>query len=104
MSKEHNVITINLLERKYNIKCPAGEAADLRKAAEYINDQMKGLRQTSNMTSMDQLAVVTSLNIAQELFELKNQKNNYINMMNQRLKDLEKRIENFLVAKEGVEV
>ena len=56
------------------------------------------------MTSMDQLAVVTSLNIAQELFELKNQKNNYINMMNQRLKDLEKRIENFLVAKEGVEV
>ena len=102
MTEENNVITIQVLDRKYNIKCPAEEASDLQEAAKFVNDQMKRLRQTGNMTSTDQLAVVTALNVCHELFLLKKQKNNHINMMNQRLQDLQKRIEKCLDIDEKV--
>lgn len=65
---------------------------------------MRKIRQTANINSMERIAVVTALNICHELMQLRKQKNNYIDVMNQRIQDLQRRIENFLETNAEIEV
>ena len=103
MSQE-NVITIKILDRLYKIKCTAKEAIDLQEAAYYVDDQMRKIRQSGHITSIDRMAVVSALNIYNELLQLKRQKNQCIDEMNQRIVDLQRRIEEKLAEKDPIDV
>lgn len=104
MNDSDNVISIKILERIYKIKCPPEEAHDLQEAARYVDEQMRKIRQSGNITNTDRIAVVVALNICHELFTLKKQKNNYIDTMSQRIQELQHRIQKFLAAEEEITV
>ena len=99
-----NLITIQILDRKYNIKCPANEVLELQEAAKVVQENMKQLKQSGSISTTDQIAVVSALNVTHELLLLKKQNNNYINVMNKRLQDLQKRIEKFLGVEEEITI
>ena len=99
-----NLITIQILDRKYSIRCPSSEVLELQEAAKVVDEQMRGLRQTGAISTTEQLAVVSALNVTHELLLIKKQKNNYINVMNRRLQDLQKRIEKFLAVDEVIAI
>ena len=40
----NNAIDINILDKTYQVACPADEEPLLRQAAEYLNEQMRGIR------------------------------------------------------------
>lgn len=103
MSQE-NVITIKILDRLYKIKCSAKEAIDLQEAAFHVDDQMRKIRQLGHITSTDRMAVVAALNIYNDLLQLKRQKNQCIDAMNQRIIDLQRRIEEKLAKKDPIDV
>ena len=65
---------------------------------------MKQLKQSGSISTTDQIAVVSALNVTHELLLLKKQNNNYINVMNKRLQDLQKRIEKFLGVEEEITI
>lgn len=94
---QDNVIAIKILDRNYKVKCPPDEAASLQLAAQHVDKKMRELRQSSNVTSTDRVAVVTALNICHELLQLKQQKNHYIDAINQRIQNLQERIENSML-------
>ncbi len=100
MNDSENVLTINILDRSYKIKCPKEEASELQAAAQYVDEQMRKVQ--TSVTSTDRVAVITALNICHELMSLKKQKANYIDMMNQRLQNILGRIQNFLATEEEV--
>ena len=99
-----NLITIQILDRKYNIMCPANEVLELQEAAKVVQENMKQLKQSGSISTTDQIAVVSALNVTHELLLLKKQNNNYINVMNKRLQDLQKRIEKFLGVEEEITI
>lgn len=99
MSQE-NIITIKVLGRPYQIKCSAKDAVDLQEAAHHVDDQMQQIRQSGHIASIDRMAVVAALNICNELLQLKKQKNQCIDAMNQRIIELQRRIEDALALKE----
>lgn len=99
-----NTLSVTILGRSYKIKCPPNQAQELQESAHYVDEQMRKVQQASNINSTDRVAVVTALNICHELIQLKKQKNNYIEIMNQRIQDLQHRIENFLATSEEVAV
>ena len=101
---EDNSICIQILDRKYNIKCPSNEVIELQEAAKVLSEGMRQLKQTGGVTTTEQIAVVSALNISHELLQLKKQNNNYINVMNKRLQDLQKRIEKFLAVEDEVAI
>ncbi len=104
MSDSDNIITIKILDRTYSIKCPAEEAQQLQESATLLDEQMRKIRQAGGGNSTDRIAVVAALNICHEMMLLKQQKNNYIDTMNQQIQDLQNRIKNFLGAEEEVAV
>ena len=91
MSQE-NVVTIKILDRLYKIKCSPKEAHDLQESAQYVDEQMRKIRQFGHVTSTDRVAVVAALNIYNELLQLKKQKNQCIDLTNQRIIELQRRI------------
>lgn len=101
---EGHVISVKILDRNYQIKCPPDQTHELQESASYVNEQMKKIQRTTNINSTDRVAIVTALNISHELLQLKKQKNNYIDIMNQRIQELQRRIENFLASTEEVTV
>lgn len=99
---EQNLVFIEILDRSYHIKCPSDQTQALQEAATYVEEEMKKMRQTTNIKSMESIAVVTALNICHELMQLRQQKNNYVDIINQRIQDLQRRIENFLETNEEI--
>ncbi len=91
MSQE-NIVTIKILDRLYKIKCGAKDAHDLQESAQYVDEQMRKIRQSGPTSSTDRMAVVAALNIYNELLQLKKQKNQCIDLMNQRIVELHRRI------------
>lgn len=102
--EENNIIAVKILGRSYKVKCPPDQTHELQESASYVNDQMKKIQKLTNTNSTDRVAIVTALNICHELIQLKKQKNNYIDVMNQRIQDLQRRIENFLASTEEITV
>lgn len=100
MSQEE-VVNIKILDHLYKIKCDPDDVRDLQEAAYYIDEQMRELRRANPTSSLDRMAVVTALNTYSKL---KKQKNQYLDEMNQKIFDLQRRIEEKLAGKEQIVV
>ena len=102
MTHAEHIVSIHIMDRTYQIKCPPEEAAQLEESARYLDQQMRKIHQSAQTNNTERLAIVAALNIAQELLLFKNQKNTYIDVMHDQIKSLQGRIQQFLGAKEGV--
>ena len=104
MSQE-NIVTIKILDRLYKIKCTAKDAIDLQESAHYVDEQMRKIRQAGHITSTDRMAVVAALNICKELMDLKKERKiQCVDAMNQRIIDIQQRIEEKLAEKDQIVV
>ena len=102
MSDQEQVIHIKILDRSYPIKCPANEAAQLQESANYLDQQMRALKQTGGGQSTERIAIVAALNICHELMMFKRQESQSIDVMSDQIKSLSQRIQKFLNMKESV--
>ena len=94
MSEAVKETLVEILGKSYPIKCPEGEITFLQKAAELLEQRMRAMRKSSNALSLDQIAVVTSLNLVHQLTTLELQKNAEIQSINKRLHDLQDKLAN----------
>jgi cell division protein ZapA len=60
-------VNIKILEKEYQISCPAGERAALMDSAELLNRKMREIRDTGKVIGLDRIAVMAALNMANEL-------------------------------------
>ncbi len=102
MSGQDNMVSISIMDRSYNIKCPPEQAQALYKAAHYLDAQMRKVKQSASGSMTDSIAVVAALNISHELMSYKKHADNGSDTLNQRVKSLEKKIEQALEIEEPV--
>lgn len=99
-----NDVSVSILERTYNIKCEQHEVKDLKESANYLDKQMKLMKDNTQLSSTDRIAVITALNMAHELMLLKKQQNNSIRNMSERIEHIKNKIENFLAVQDEITV
>jgi cell division protein ZapA len=66
-SREPTPVTVKILDREYSVGCPADERPELLESAEYLNKQMKEIRDGGRVIGVDRIAVMAALNIANDL-------------------------------------
>lgn len=66
-------VTIRILDREYTVGVSDVERASLTAAARMLDTRMRELRGTNKMVSPDRLAVLTALNLAHELQQLRDE-------------------------------
>jgi len=69
MSQPNHPVTVRVMEKDYRIVCPPEEQGMLLRTAEYLNDEMAEIRQTSKVLSTERIAVLAALNITRQLLE-----------------------------------
>lgn len=92
MNDINNIITVHILDRAYKIKCPVEDAHELQEAARYIDSEMRKMRHATSVSSTDRIAIITALNTCHELMQLKKQKNQYFEVMQQKIDGLTAKI------------
>ncbi len=64
-------VSIRILDREYTVGVSEDERASLTAAARMLESRMRELRGSNKMVAPDRLAVLTALNLAHELQQLR---------------------------------
>ncbi len=64
-----NTVVIQLMGNDYQIACPAEEEKALRASAEYLDKQMRRIREKGKIIGLERIAVMAALNLAHELLQ-----------------------------------
>ncbi|MCL4156951.1 UNVERIFIED_CONTAM: hypothetical protein GTU68_014004 [Idotea baltica] len=59
-------VAVRILEKDYQVNCPAEEVQALTESAKYLDNQMKTIRDSGKVLGVDRIAVMAALNIANE--------------------------------------
>ncbi len=60
-------INVKILEKEYQISCPADERKALVDSAEMLNAKMREIRDSGKVVGLDRIAVMAALNMANDL-------------------------------------
>jgi len=60
-------VNVKILEKEYQIACPAEERKALIDSAELLNGKMREIRDSGKVVGLDRIAVMAALNMANEL-------------------------------------
>ena len=59
-------VTVNILDKDYEVACAPGELDALRASARHVDRQMQSIRNSGRVIGLDRVAVMAALNIANE--------------------------------------
>jgi cell division protein ZapA len=65
----HSRVSVRILEKEYQFACAVDERAALLDSAEYLNGEMKKIRDSGKVIGLDRIAVMAALNMANELLK-----------------------------------
>ena len=71
MSNANVPVTVRILDKEYRVGCPADERESLLKASIYLNDKLNEVKGNGKLVGGERAAIITALNIAHELLQLK---------------------------------
>jgi cell division protein ZapA len=89
-------VTIRILEKEYQIACPAAERNALLDSAELLNGRMREIRDAGKVVGLDRIAVMAALNMANELLRSRSKGDFLENDAKLRLRAMRERVEGAL--------
>lgn len=93
MSSDNNTITVKLLGRDFQVKCPQDKIVELQESAAYLSKKMEEVANTGKILSIDRIAAIAALNVTYELQQTERQKNQYIDSINRRIHAIHEKID-----------
>jgi cell division protein ZapA len=89
-------VSVRILEKEYQVACPANERTDLLDSAELLNAKMREIRDSGKVVGLDRIAVMAALNMANEMLRTKAKDEALGTSLAPRLKVLNERVESIL--------
>jgi cell division protein ZapA len=86
-------VSVRLLDREYQVACPTEERGDLLDSAEYLDAKMREVRDSGKVVGLDRIAVISALNLANELIKLRRHGTSLDGDIGARLQRLRERVE-----------
>ena len=96
MTEMYAHVSVRILEKEYQVSCPASERTDLLDSAELLNAKMREIRDSGKVVGLDRIAVMAALNMANELLRTKAKDEALETSLGPRLKVLNERVESVL--------
>ncbi len=97
-------INISILDKDYKVACPPGEQSALLESARFLDHKMREVRDAGNIMGSERIAVITALNMANDLLKTSNLDKEIGQELPPRLKDLESRITRVLEQARQLEI
>ncbi|MFA6921924.1 MAG: cell division protein ZapA [Gallionella sp.] len=71
MSSPKNTLDVKILDRELRVACPEEEREALLDAVAYLDKKMTEIRDAGKIASVERIAIMAALNIANELLSMK---------------------------------
>ena len=97
-------VSVRLLDREYQVACPADERSALLDSAEFLDTKMREVRDSGKVVGLDRIAVISALNIANELIKLQRHGTPVDGDLGARLRSLRERVESALEKGQQLEL
>jgi len=97
-------INISILDKDYKVACPPGEQSALLESAKFLDSKMREVRDTGNIMGSERIAVITALNMANDLLQTGSVDKELGQELPPRLKDLESKISRVLEQAKQLEI
>lgn len=101
---ENCTLTIQILDKSFQVSCPVEERAALAESARYLDEKMRGIRSSGSIIGMERIAVMAALNIANDLLKLRTRGQGAQAEVGQRLKIMRERVESALEKGQQLEL
>lgn len=85
--------SVEILGKEYPIRCQESELKALQEAAAYLNDKMTDIKESGKVINLERIAIMAALNVAYEYLEMKDHKTGFISKINQRISQLQEKID-----------
>jgi cell division protein ZapA len=89
-------VSVRILEKEYQVSCPASERTDLLDSAEVLNAKMREIRDSGKVVGLDRIAVMAALNMANELLHAQARDKALEGTLGNRLNMISERVESVL--------
>lgn len=89
-------VSVRILEKEYQVSCPASERTDLLDSAEILNAKMREIRDSGKVVGLDRIAVMAALNMTNDLLHAQARDKALEGDVGQRLKLMSDRVESVL--------
>ena len=96
MSDMYAHVSVRILEKEYQVACPASERTALLDSAEILNQRMREIRDSGKVVGLDRIAVMAALNMANELLLARESEKSIENTLGDRIRILSDRVESAL--------
>jgi cell division protein ZapA len=93
MNDDKSAVTVHILDREYQIGCLPEEREPLLDSARYLNSKMREIRDGGKVIGLDRIAVMAALNITHEMLEAKSAGGTGSVDIQQRLRDVQIKLE-----------
>ena len=103
MSDMYAHVSVRILEKEYQVSCPAGERNDLLDSAEMLNAKMREIRDSGKVVGLERIAVMAALNIANELLRTRNRDEGFEQLVGLKIRSMTDRVETALTKSQQLE-
>ena len=86
-------VSVRILDKEYQVACPASERTDLLDSAEALNAKMLEIRDSGRIVGLDRIAVMAALNMANDLLHAQARDRILEGDVSSRLKVISDRVE-----------
>jgi cell division protein ZapA len=97
-------VNVKILEKEYEVACPANERADLLDSAEMLNSKMREIRDGGKVAGLDRIAVMAALNLANDLLKARDQGEVLESAAKERVQAMRERVETALQNGQQIEL
>lgn len=66
-----NTVSIDILDKSYQVACEPEQEEELRQAAHDLDDQMRGIRSTGKVIGLERVAIMAALNLSHQVLVMK---------------------------------
>tara|TARA_R110000782_G_scaffold46424_9_gene102561 strand:+ start:394 stop:708 length:315 start_codon:yes stop_codon:yes gene_type:complete len=96
MTEQHAQVSVRILDKEYQVACPASERTNLLDSAEILNAKMREIRDTGRIVGLDRIAVMAALNMANDLIHANARDQELEGGISNRLKIISDRVDHVL--------
>ena len=96
MTEMYAHVSVRILEKEYQVACPANERTALLDSAEALNERMREIRDSGKVVGLDRIAVMAALNMANELLQEREKGDSIEATVGNRIRVLSDRVESVL--------
>ena len=104
MNEQNTSVQVKIMDKEYQVNCPASDKEALIKSAHYLDENMSKIKGRGNIHGIEKIAVMAALNITHDMLRKNRLINETRHATAQQVQDIETKIDSAIAHSRQLEI